>query len=149
MGCSARLQGDKRLANKIPKIGKIPQKPFSGGVWGQTSSPKHLQGTIQSIWVTGFPIFWILEPFSKRNHVSQGPSGRGAFSAAAPRQLPGNPRGTKIRRSRELAQHETGPISNIEYDPLGICPRLALGCGQEEQGGVFQRPPNSITGGSP
>ena len=54
---------------KIPENWKIAQKLGFGGVWGETGTSKHLLGTIQSIWVTGFPRISILEPVLKQNCV--------------------------------------------------------------------------------
>ena len=51
---------------------EIAQKLGSGGVWGETASPKHLQDTIQSIWVAGFPQILVLGSIRKQNHVFQG-----------------------------------------------------------------------------
>ena len=54
---------------KIPENWKITQKLGFGGVLGETGTSKHILGTIQSIWVAGFPRIPILEPFLKQNHV--------------------------------------------------------------------------------
>ena len=40
---------------KIPENWEIAQKLGFGGVWGETGTSKHILGTIQSIWVAGFP----------------------------------------------------------------------------------------------
>ena len=58
-----------RALPKILENREIPQKLGSGRVWGETGTPKHLQDTIQSIWVTGFPISWVVGPFPKQNRV--------------------------------------------------------------------------------
>ena len=54
---------------KIPENWEIAQKLGFGGGWGETGTSKHILGTIQSIWVAGFPRNSILEPFPKQNHV--------------------------------------------------------------------------------
>ena len=78
--------------------GKVRGNHFLKGIWGETGSPKCLLVTIQSIPVTGNPIILIFETIPQRNHVFPTPilvlAEAGHHSAAAPRQLPGSPRGT-------------------------------------------------------
>ena len=59
---------------KIPENWEIAQKLGFGGVWGETGTSKHILGTIQSIWVAGFPIFWIWGSIPKQTHVFRGPT---------------------------------------------------------------------------
>ena len=54
---------------EIPENWEIAQKLGFSGVWGETGTSKHILGTIQSIWVAGFPRISIWEPYPKQNHV--------------------------------------------------------------------------------
>ena len=62
-------QGGQGAYPKIPEIGEIPLKQFSGGVWGETGSPKGLLDTIQSIWVTANPPIFLFETICSQNQV--------------------------------------------------------------------------------
>ena len=55
------------------KPGKVEGSHFLNGVWGETGSPKHLLGTIQSIWVKGNPLISIFETIPPQNHVFRDP----------------------------------------------------------------------------
>ena len=69
----------------FPEIGKILGKPFAGGVWGETGSPKGLPDTIQSIWVAGNPLISNLKSIPPQNHVFQAPLS-GSKTWAGPRK---------------------------------------------------------------
>ena len=76
---------------KTPETQEFLQKLGSEGFWGETASPKHLQDPIQSIWVAGFPIFWIWGSIPKQNHVFRGPTFGQNIAQAESGALPGIP----------------------------------------------------------
>ena len=61
---------------KIPENWEIVQKLGFGKVWGETGTSKHILGTIQSIWVAGFPRISNFEQLPKQDHVFGGDVGR-------------------------------------------------------------------------
>ena len=68
-----RYTGGQGYPPQFSRIGEILGKPFSGGVWGETGTPKGLLGTIQSIWVRGNPLISIFETIPPQNHVFRAP----------------------------------------------------------------------------
>ena len=66
-------RGARGTFPNLPELGEILGKPFSGGVLGETGTPKGLLGTIQSIWVRGNPLISIFETIPPQNHVFRAP----------------------------------------------------------------------------
>ena len=64
-GCPGALS--KTLENR-----EIRQRLGSGRVWGEPGTPKHLQDTIQSIWVVGFLPNLVLGSIPTQNNFSRG-----------------------------------------------------------------------------
>ena len=73
---------------KTPENHEFPQKLGSGGFGGETGSPKHVLDTVPSIWLVGFPEFWIVGSIPTQNHVfhvSQHPGRRSSSCLRRPR----------------------------------------------------------------
>ena len=80
-----RYTGGQGTLPNFPEIGEILGKPFSGGVGGETGTPKGLLGTIQSIWVRGNPLISIFETIPPQNHVFRTPFWGPGTSPGQPR----------------------------------------------------------------